>query len=491
MLTKSSESQGFIIFTLQISGDLSIFFGEEGNFAVAEYMETNRDIGRQLTRLVLPLLVGNIFQQFYNIISTLIVGRAIGESAFAALGIAGSVMNLYIFILNGVCVGISVLLARLYGGGDLAYFRRGIFVSASAGAVFTLALSVASILSLPTVLRLIQTPVELQPLIEQYLDVILAGLIATFLYNLCAAILRSVGNTRSALLFLIIAVFCNAALTLILVAYLHLGLSGAGYATVFSQLLSAFLCWKYIKKRMPILLVGRDDMRYDGALLRRMAQYASISALHQSSLYIGKIFVQGAVNSLGTASIAAYTAAERIEGIANAFGTSGSEAVSIYVAHKGGAGDLALAKRGLSVGLFLLLILGAASSLAMFLFAGPCVGVFMGSKGFTLVSLQEGVGYLRAMSVFYVLSFIGNAFVGYFRGSGKFNIPLIGTTIQITLRVIFSYTLASRFGLNAVAVATCIGWGAIVAFQICVYRSMSRKEKLEVATGLRPRKPIS
>ncbi len=451
---------------------------------MVEYVETNRDIWGQLTRLVLPLLVGNIFQQFYNIVSTLIVGRVIGESAFAALGIAGSVMNLYIFILNGVCVGISVLLAHLHGGGDRAYFRRGIFIAASAGTVFTLVLSVASILSLPPLLRLIRTPAELQFYIQQYLNVILTGLIATFLYNLCAAILRSVGNTRSALIFLIVAVFCNAALTLILVAYCGLGISGAGYATVFSQLFSAFLCWKYIKKRMPFLLVRRADMRYDGVLLRRVAQYASISALHQSSLYIGKIFVQGAVNSLGTASIAAYTAAERIEGIANAFGTSGSEAVSIYVAHKSGAGDRELARRGLSVGLFLLLILGIASSLAMFLFARPCVGVFMGSKGFTSVSLQEGVGYLRAMSVFYILSFIGNAFVGYFRGIGRFNIPLVGTTIQITLRVIFSYTLASRFGLNAVAIATCIGWGAIVAFQIRVYRSTLRREKLEDAMGL-------
>lgn len=447
---------------------------------MAQYVETNRDIGKQLIRLALPLMVGNIFQQFYNIASTLIVGHAIGETAFAALGVAGTVMNLYIFVLNGVCVGISVLLASLYGSGDLVRFRRGVFIAASVGALFTLALSALSILSLPSVIRLIRTPAELQLPIEQYLNVILFGLIATFLYNLCAAILRSVGDTKSALIFLIAAVLCNAALTLILIAFLGLGISGAGWATVFSQLLSVALCLRYIRRKMPFLVVGRADMQYDGALLRRMMQYASISALHQSSLYIGKIFVQGAVNSLGTTSIAAYTAAERIESITNAIGSSGAEALSIYSAHKTGAGDPMLARRGFKVALFLLGLLGVVSSGAMFFFARPCVAMFMGSKGFTPVSLQEGIGYLLAMSTFYILSFVGNAFVGYFRGSGKINIPFIGTTLQITLRVIFSYLLASSLGLNAVAVATGIGWASIVAFQVCVYRSMLKREKRDL-----------
>lgn len=441
--------------------------------------DTDRGIGAQLVRLALPLMAGNIFQQFYNIASTLIVGYAIGESAFAALGIAGSVMNLYVFVVNGVCVGISTLLASLYGSGDMARFRGGVFMAVSAGILFALALSVFSLLSLPSVVRLIQTPEELRLPVEQYLNVILAGLLATFLYNLCAAILRSVGDTKTALLFLIAAVLCNAVLTLILVALLNLGIAGAGWATIFSQLLSVVLCLRYIRKKMPFLVIRRTDMRYNGPLLLRMTQYAVVSAMHQSSLYIGKIFVQGAVNLLGMASIAAYTAAERIESITNACGSSGGDALSIYTAHKTGAGDPALARRGFKVGLFLLSLLGVVSSVAIFFFSTPCVSIFMGSKGFTPVSLREGAGYLRVMSTFYILSFVGNAFVGYFRGSGKINIPFIGTTIQITLRVIFSYLLTPSLGLKAVAAATGIGWSSIVAFQVCVYRHMRKKAARE------------
>lgn len=434
-------------------------------------------IGQNLIGLALPLLIGNIFQQFYNVAGTLIVGHYAGGAAFAALGVAGTVMNLYIFVLNGACVGISVIVASLYGSRDFAAMRRELFLAGTAGTVFTLLLSALSIASLPAVLRAIRTPAEIAPEIGRYLNVILGGLFATYLYNLFAAALRAVGNTRAALGFLVIAVCCNAVLTFVLVAFFGCGIAGAAWATVFSQSLSALLCWLYIRRKMLVLAVGRGDMRCDAALLSMTLRYASVSALHQSSLYIGKLLVQGSVNTLGTASIAAYTAADRIEGVANAFAGSGADAVSIFAAQRTGARDHALARRGFFVGLVLLGALGAFSSAAMFLFARPGITLFMSESAFAAKALGDGVSYLRVVSCFYPLCFIGSAFVGYFRGSGRINIPFIGTTLQIALRVFFSYRLVSSMGLASVALATGIGWTAIVLFQCCVFADTLYRER--------------
>jgi putative MATE family efflux protein len=423
------------------------------------------------------LLIGNIFQQFYNVAATLIVGRFVGQSAFAALGVAGTVMNLYVFILNGCCIGICVILASLFGSGDFVSMRREVFLAVTFGTLFTMALSALSISSLPLVLRWIRTPPEITPYIEQYLNIILGGLIVTFLYNLCAAMLRAVGDTRSALVFLIVAVVFNAALTFVSVVPLNFGIAGAAWATVFSQLLSAILCIRYIKRKFSFFVVKRIDMRFDGALLKKTAKYALISALHQSSLYIGKVMVQGIVNTLGTAVIAAYTAAGRTEDLANAFGNSGSEALSIFIAHHTGAGEHRLARRGFFVGCALLSAPGVLISVSMFLFAVPCVAFFLTGDNGASMSLEDGVSYLRVISCFYILNPIANSFVGYFRGCGKVNIPFIGTTLHISLRVLFSFLLARSLGLKSVAFATGIGWIAVVLFQLIVfYRGLHNHE---------------
>ena len=429
----------------------------------------DRDVGGRLLALLWPLLVGNVLQQFYNIASTMIVGRFLGERAFAALGIAGAVMNLYIFVLGGVCIGVSILLASLHGSGDGGTFRRGVFLAVSAGSALTLLLSALSLLTLGPLLRLMGTPAELEPLIVQYLRIVLCGLIVTFLYNLCAAVLRSVGDTRSALAFLVVAVFCSAGLTLGAVGLLGWGVAGAGWAMVASQFLSVLLCLGYIGRKKSFIVPRRGDLRYDGALLREMARYGFVSALHQSSLYIGRIFVQGAVNTLGTAGIAAYTAADRIEGIFNAVGSSGAEALSIYTAHRCGEGERDLARRGLVVALRFFTAFGLLAAILLYALAKPGVSLFLGGAGSAQV-VGEGVSYLGTLALFYAVSFAANAFVGYFRGSGRINVPFVGTTIQITLRVVLSYLLISRLGLRVVAVATGTGWCAILVFQVLVYR---------------------
>ena len=428
---------------------------------------TEGSIRPEIISLAFPLLIGNIVQQFYNTVDTIIVGRYVGETAFAALGVAGTVMNLYIFILGGCCTGVAIIVAELFGRGDNKSLRREIFLSAVFGMIFTVLLSFTAIIFMPILLKVIRTPLEIMPFVEQYLNIIFSGLFATFLYNLFSAVLRAIGNTKMALLFLLFSMFCNVILDMIFVAVLGLGIAGAAWATVLAQLLCAILCQLYIRKKLPFLKINREDMYYDPILIHKTAQYALVSALHQSSLYIGKLLIQGAVNSIGFDAISAYTATTRIEGVAQAFGDSGAEAISVFVAQNVGARKKERSLKGFKSGLILLTILGLVLSTIMFLCVKPLLRLFI--SGENEVVIKNGISYISIICCFYFLCFIGSAFVGYFRGIGRVKIPFIGTTIHITIRVILSYLLVSTLSLGAVALATGIGWVVVVAFQVIVF----------------------
>lgn len=425
------------------------------------------NIKKQLILLAVPLLFGNILQQLYNTADSLIVGHFLGTDAFASVGVSGSIMNLFIFILNGFCVGVSVILGQLYGTGDQDHFRKELFVSLGFGTALTLAISGVSMLLLPTILNLIQTPQELIPYSTSYLSVILLGLPFTYFYNLFSNVLRSIGNTKSGLYFLFIAIIANVILDYVCIAWFHTGTAGAAAATVIAQCISAVCCFFYLKRKYPELICRREDIGLHRDLISRTFQYGITSAMQASSLYIGKILVQGAVNTLGTSGIAAYTATMRIEGFANSFGDSGGSAISVFIAQNKGAGNHERVKEGLKHGLILNITLGLVMAALMILFAEPGIRLFIGDGDAR--SIQFGIDYLRVVSIFYVCCFTGSALVGYFRGIGKVHIPFWCSTSHITIRVILSYLLVSHLGLPAIALATGIGWIWAVVYQVLMY----------------------
>ena len=289
---------------------------------------TSGSIVPQLIQLCLPVLGANVLQQLYNIMNSQVVIHYIGDSAFAALGVAESVMNLYIYVITGACMGAGVLIAQFYGEENLPRLRRQLYVSAVLIGGCTLAAVLLGQLFLPQILRLIQTPQALMADVSAYLRVILSGMVFTFTYNYLAAALRAIGNTRAALYFLLISLGYNLAAAWLLVAVLKLGIMGTALATASAQLLSTLLCLLYIRRKLPFLTITRQDMCMDPVLIRRTSSYAAVAALQQSSLYLGKLLIQGAVNSISltsSAPISAFTAANRIENFTQAFGISGCE----------------------------------------------------------------------------------------------------------------------------------------------------------------------
>lgn len=366
---------------------------------------TAGSIPQHMLRLAAPLILGNILQQLYNAVDAFILGRCAGGLEFAAVGIAGSVTNLFLFMITGACTGVSVIFAQLFGANDLETFRREHFLSLVFGLLCTLACSAIGFLCLPLLLRVIQTPQELTGYVTAYLTVILISLPAAFVYNLYGALLRAIGRT---------------------------------------------------------------------------ARYSFVTGLHQSSLYIGKLLVQGAVNTGGTDMISAYTATTRIEGFANSFGDIGAAATSVLVAQNLGAGKPERVQKTFRSSLVLMLAMGLLSGLVMYLTAGATVGFMLGA--YSGPAFESGREYMQLISLFYIFCFTGNTFAGYFDGLGRVTIPFIGAASHIALRVVLSWLWIDSMGMRAVALATGIGWVMVNLLWEIIRRRSARKAPVGAGT---------
>lgn len=423
---------------------------------------TSGNIKIAMIRLSIPLILGNILQQLYNTIDAWVVGKFAGTEEFAAIGVAGTVMNLFLFAIVGACVGISVLFSQLYGLGDMEQFRKEHFQSLMIGIVGSIVLALLGFVSMPMLLHVMRTPKEIEGYVRGYLSIILLGLPAAYIYNLYNSLLRSVGNVKAALYILAAAAGGNLVLDLLFVGKLQWGIEGAAIATVLAQIFSAILCMGYLRTAMREFMFRRKDWGISGDLLKKTVSFGMISALHQAGLYIGKFFVQGAINTGGTDLIAAYTATTRIEGFANSFGDSGASATSVVVAQNYGAGKKDRVKKSFWDSFLLLMLLGLVSSVILYTTAGSTVAFMLGSR--TGIAYEQAVKYLHLVSLFYVFCFIGNTFVGSFNGQGHPIYTCIGAISHISIRVVISWIFIGAYALPAVAVGTGIGWVYVNVF---------------------------
>lgn len=428
----------------------------------------DRSVYVEFMRLIAPLIAGNILQQFYNTVGALVVGRYIGQAEFAAVGIASSAMNLFLFAAVGACIGISVIFAQLFGAGDLAAFRREHYTALKGGLALFLLLALLGCVLSPLLLDVLQTPEELKKSAEIYLITVLAALPASYVYNFYSALLRAVKKVAVPLAILAFSVALNLLLALLFIDRMKLGMFGAALSTACAQLAAAILSAIYSNLAMPQLKYGAEERCFDRELAKKTLGFAGVTAIQQTGLYLGKLFVQGAVNTMGTPIISAYTATTRIEGFANSFGDSGASAASVLVGQSFGAGDRERVKKCFAVSCVILSVLGVLASLLLYFAAEPLCGFMLGESG--TESCVQAEEYIRTVALFYTLCFSGNAFAGFFDGIGKMNVSMAGSLGHITLRIILSWLLIQRFGLAAVALATGIGWVAVNVFWLIKYK---------------------
>lgn len=417
---------------------------------------TRGPVTGHLVRLAVPLIAGNILQQLYNTIDAFVIARYAGIREFAAIGVAGAVMNLFLFAVAGACIGVTVLLAQAYGAKDREAFRDEHFIAATAGMAFTAAAGILGAAGTEALLCLLRTPDDIAAPTALYLGIVLPALPLSYLYNFYASLFRAVGRMTAALAILALAVGLNLALDILFIAHLGMGMAGAAWATVIAQGTSALLCFAWMRASLPELMFCRRNIGLHLPLLLRTARFSAVTALQQTGLYIGKLAVQGAVNSMGTAAISAYTATTRIEAFVNSFGDSGASATAVATAQNHGAGDEARVREIFRRSMALLAAFGAACSLLLYLAAGPASAFLLGEADGA--ACREAEHYLRIVACFYILNFTGNTFAGWFDGIGRVSVTLLGTCSHIFLRAVLSWLFISGFGLDAVAWATGIGW---------------------------------
>ncbi len=428
---------------------------------------TQGNISKQFLFLSVPLIIGDFLQQLYNMVDSLIAGWMINENAFTAIGVAGSIMNLFIFIINGSCNGITILYSQYYGQKDMEKLQKETFVSIVFGLGLSLILTIVGLIFLKPILALLHTPSLIQADVYSYLWVIDCFLFVTFFYNWASSVLRAFGDSKASLYFLMLSVCVNIILDVLFVSIVPKVVSLA-YATIIAQGISSIFSVFYLCKKYPFILFNRNQLKNLKRLFYKTIQFGLVSAMHQSSLFIGKLFIQGAINMCDFSIVTAYAITTRIETLINAFGNSGSQAISILVGQNYGAGNKERIRDSLFKGGKLMVLICAVGCILMVLFCKPLTSLFVSLDSVKVVS--QTYDYIVIVALFYEFCFIGYAFVGYFKGLGLVNVPVIGTTMHVILRVILSFLFVQKYGLLAVGLATGIGWACLNVYQVIVYK---------------------
>lgn len=293
-----------------------------------------------------PIFLGNLFQQFYSMADTVIVGKFVGTKALAAVGSTGTIMFLIIISLIGLTAGFTVMTAQRFGAGDMTGMRKTVAMAGVLSAVISAIVTVISMVFMRRLLVLMNTPEDIFADAYHYIMIICAGIVAQVLYNLLSSILRALGNSKTPLYFLILAAMLNIILDLVFIIVFHMGAAGAAYATVISQGISGILCLVYIVKKVPVLRMCRDDWRMDWKIARFQLAVGLPMAFQYSITAIGTMMVQSALNVLGSTMVAAFTAASKIEQLVSQAFVALGTTLATYSAQNMGAGKVKRIRQG-------------------------------------------------------------------------------------------------------------------------------------------------
>ena len=436
---------------------------------------TQGPITKTLVFFALPMIGGNMLQQLYNIADTLIVGRFIGSEALAAVGSSYTLMTFLTSILLGLCMGSGAVFSIRYGEGDMEKLHE------SLGASFVLILAVAAVLNLAVfllidpIMYLLQVPEEIYAMMREYLWVIFWGILATFLYNYFACLLRAVGNSVAPLIFLAVSSVMNIVLDLWFVLGFHWGVAGAAFATVLSQYVSGIGLAVYTYWKTPEFRIRLKYLRPRLAMLREIAQFSFLTSVQQSVMNLGILMVQGLVNSFGTVIMAAFAAAVKIDSFAYMPAQEFGNAFSTFVAQNYGAGKTNRIKEGIKKAVMMSVAFCLVISLLVFIFARPLMMIFVDPSETEI--LAAGVEYLRIEGSFYCG--IGCLFLlyGLYRAIKRPGMSVVLTIFSLGTRVVLAYILSAVdfIGVTGIWWSVPIGW-ALADFVGFLYYKKNKKK---------------
>lgn len=417
-----------------------------------------------LIRFTIPLVLGNLLQLTYNAVDSIIVGRYVGKDALAAVGTSNPLLTLIILFVQGICLGAGILVGTLYGAKDYRALRREVSTAMISGVVFSLLLTAVSLILAPAFLRILQVDSTIRTEAAAYLRIIMCGLVFNFIYNFFASTLRAMGDSRSPLYFLAISAVINIAGDLIFVVCFSMGTTGCAVSTVLSEILSCMLCRAYIRRKIPVLNLGKEWLVFDRELLREIIQYGFVSALQQSTVQLGKLGIQGIVNTMGVTATAAFTAINRIDDYAYIPEQNIGHAMTSVMAQNRGAGETKRVRAAFRAGMYIELVYGAVLGVFLLFFANPVMHLFTHDEATVVMGEQ----YLRLIALMYIVPAVTNGVQGYFRGMGDLKITLWSSLFNMGARVVACVLLVfvCKMGITALPWAYLTGWTAMMLYEL-------------------------
>lgn len=409
-----------------------------------------------MLRFAVPLLMGNLLQQMYNMIDAAIVGRILGTEALASVGASSSVQFLVLGFCMGACAGFGVPVAKYFGAGKLEHMKDYVFNGAVLTAVFAAVLTVFCAVLCPRILHILSVPENIYENAYRYLIVIFLGLPFTLLYNYLSSILRSIGDSRTPFFFLVISTVLNIFLDLFCIVILKWGCAGAAIATITAQAVSGILCLVFIIRKVKLLRLSRSHCRMQGMVTRELIVMGVPMGLQFSITAIGSMVMQSANNGLGSVYVSGFTAGMRIKQLTMCPFEAIGSAVSVFCSQNLGAGKAARIRKGIYEGLAIAVGYGLVAGTVLILFGKSLSMLFVGNSAVDV--LDAAAKYLRCMGYFYWALGILNVCRMSTQGLGYAGRTVIAGVIEMFARCIVSLVFVGTFGYTAICFADQTAW---------------------------------
>ncbi|MCZ0704471.1 putative MATE family efflux protein [Natronobacillus azotifigens] len=434
----------------------------------------------------LPMLIGNVFQQLYSMADTFIVSQTLGMDALAAVGSTGSIVFLILGMAIGLTAGLAVITAQRFGRKDIKGLRQSLGASLIIICIASVILTILATANTRNILEWMQTPPQIIDEAYDYLVVIFMGIGATVLFNFLSNILRAIGDSRTPLIFLIVTSVLNIILDYVFILGFGMNVSGAAYATIISQIIASLLCLIYIKKYVPILRVHKSDWTFAWAEYKEHLRIGLPYGFQYSIIAVGSIAVQVMLNQLGALSVAAYTAAQKIDQLLTMPLPTFGIAMSTYAAQNFGGEKFDRIKQGMRAGLKITLSYSVFIGFILF-FNGRFLASFFVSDNNTAV-LELTEQFFRIQSPFYVLLALVFVLRHTLQGLGNSFAPTLAGIMELIARIFGAVILAQYFGFNGAIIANPLAWfSAIIPLSISyIYtqRLLTKKDPSKLAMRL-------
>lgn len=421
-----------------------------------------------ILQFALPLLIGNLLQQTYNIIDAAIVGKVLGTDALASVGASSSVQFLVLGFCIGICCGFGIPVAKSFGAGDYSQMRKYIFHAIFLTGVFAVVLTVACALLCPQILNILTTPEDIYQGAYRYLLVIFLGIPFTLLYNLLSGVLRAVGDSKTPFMFLALSTVLNIGLDLFCILVLKWGCAGAAIATVTAQAVSGILCFLYIYRRFQILRLSRQDCIVKGKFVKSLLLMGIPMGLQYSVTAIGSMVMQSANNGLGSVYVSGFTAAMRIKQFLMCPFDAIATAVSVFCGQNLGARKIGRIKKGIREGVFLGVCYGVAAGVVL-IFGGRVLSMLFVSRDSAEV-LDASAKYLFCLGFFFWSLGILNVCRMTTQGLGYSGRTIFSGVAEMIARIFVSFVFVPLYGFNAICFADQAAWlsGCIYILPACL-----------------------